>query len=404
VTIAGLRYWEPKIDIQVVRGIPAQVTPSINERIISFELDDDHSRDDKATLVLDNSDGKILDPGSLPFGIVMNVSFGYQGALTPPRVLQVRKAKGALRVGGVGPESGSHTASGGQITFDMRSRVWDMNVFRRLSSEEREDRQVLFVNTTRSDIVRTIARRHGYDGPSLLVEDLADEQVLEREVIPSTMTDAEYIADAARTRGWTFSVDVEGFHFHSPRRRQAEDSIEELAWFAGDPDVINWEIEGDLNVEGLLAASGGSRREQPNVEVATAEHEAGRRGLVAVQGSRRGRRDIQLAVPQPNSRQIEAIERSLSRSIDRFKLKLKLVGNPRVLARRHVKLRNFGPMVDGRWYVKIAKHSIRPSQVYITEIEASRQQPQSGGRRTVEVAVAEHEAGRRGLVSVNTSE
>ncbi len=62
---------------------------------------------------------------------------------------------------------------------------------------------------------------------------------------------------------------------------------------------------------------------------------------------------------------------------------MRLVGNPRVHPGTVLDLTNFGPLMDGPWWCWQANHSIRPGQVYITEVKASRRRPERRKRKGI---------------------
>jgi len=390
------------LDIRVARGVRPDVIPNLRDRLIEFELEDHAHLVDKATMSLDNGDGRLFTPSSIAFGIAFSISFGYVGALSPPRIYQVRKMSGAMRLGGVGAQTGPNTAAGGIVSLDMRSKLWDMNIFRGASGRGRQDRQLRFENVTVPDVVRALARRNGYVGTSQLIQnDMTNEPIHEDIVIPANASDAEWIREMARERGWVFDVDQDGLRFHSPDFRDAYDT-EELAWFAGDPDIIKWDIDGDMNVPQAVDISGASLREETRTgrfsqtggaerAEAQSDSENGAPGAasdslrsIASFTSSRTQRTVSseniFNVPDPTTQRAARAERAINDATKRWKMSFELVGNPRVRARRKVILRNFGPLIDGEWYVKSAKHTYKANSVYRTFVEARRRGPAPGGR------------------------
>jgi hypothetical protein len=380
MSIRTYRYWEPVLNIRVFRGFPESVIPDLRWRITSFELEDVRSGLDIIKMDLDNSDGKLLDPQSYAAGIVFKVSFGYPGALSPPRIMQCRKVSGALRVGGLGEASGLNTTAGGIVTLTLKSQVWDLNLQRALASAEGNiDRELLIDDMTIPDVVRNIARRYGYDGPSLHVEDSPNEG-REKFSRPARFSSAEWIDKKARDRDWVFRIDSDGFHFHSDDfEYPMEGGDEELSWFRGDPDVIEWGIENDLNIPQNVAVGTGNVRTETGVSTFETGTTGGSTslGLFRTESGKKGKSQQMLypnlMLTAPNEgRRVEQATKTFNKAKSRWKLNLRLVGNPNVRYGRKLKLRNFGPMVDGEWRVRKAIHTIRPGEVYLTEIGAVR--------------------------------
>ncbi len=410
MSIRNFRYWEPLLDLRVTSGFPAQLLPTFNDRIMSFETEDDHRKMDTATLTLDNSDGALLDIESMSLGIDMRVAYGYVGAMSIPRTLTCRKINGAMRVGGLGVHfQGPHTAAGGAVALQLRSKIWKFNRFRALGNEEGDpDRVLIFRNTTIPGIVRVLAERNGFTPNQIIIDELEDETLFSTMTIPAILSDAEWIADQAKHRDWTFSVDADGFHFHKPGLDRIKDlQTEELIWFGGDPDVIEWEIEGDLNISQLIKA-GSTNKERgfakvkgPNLRSDKSETAGSTESAVIVELKRGGKllgRDSVASIARGKDFMSEKLERAVNRALNRWTMKLRLVGNPNIRARQGMDLLNFGPLIDGRWWIRKAKHSIRPGQVYITEVEAKRRSPQYGaGRKDRAAAKA---AGAQGTESV----
>jgi hypothetical protein len=381
MSIQAYRFWEPVLELRPFRGFPESIAKTIRDRVISFKLEDDKKFLDKVTLELDNGDGALLALESLAYGVTFKMFFGYPGAFSPPRLMQCRKIIGAARVGGLGKLSGPNTAAGGIVQMELKSQIWNMNLHRALSFIDSEkDRSLILEKTTIPNAVRTIARRYGFDGPSLFVEDLPYEPIIEKGSIPSKFSFAEWVLDQARRRHWVFRINSDGFHFHSDEFEPqfGNTYMEDLTWFSGDPDVISWEITSDLNVP-----------QDVEVRLSDARKEAAFAQLLATKAS--GATTTVTAILQLNTKDgvsglspnlmlsgsnrksvVEQFVSQMSRAANAWKLKMRLVGNPKVCAGRKLNLRNFGPLVDGVWTTTKATHDIRPNQVYITEIDARR--------------------------------
>lgn len=392
------------MEIVPARGFREQVTTNFRDRVISFTLEDDFKKHiDKAELILNNNDGALMDMQSLALGVVFTINFGYIGALAPPRIMQCRKMKGAFRIGGLGAESAPNTTAGGLVTLELQSQVWDMNLYRgvsKLRSAEdqqlvgvQEDRQYLFIKKTVPEIVRELARTQGYDGTSLIVQDLDNETPLDRYVIPADFSAAEWIANQAKERGWVFAIDSDGLHFHEPEFEIANADTVELSWFRGDPDVISWELDGDLNVPQNVQVRGTDLRSELVIGTAngsvganTPDRNVAEVGkvrnsfLIDNKGakSKRLSPDLLISTTNPSRQQLIKAQRVINRSANKWKLKMTVVGNPNIKARRTLTLKNFGPLVDGVWFIRKAVHKYAANQVYITEIEAKRKAPGQG--------------------------
>jgi hypothetical protein len=404
MSIKNYQFWNPVLDVRALQGFPKEIGDEIRDRVLSFELKDKRHLLDEIKLTVDNSDGRLLSPAYLGLGMSFKVAYGYPG-LMAVRAMQCRKINGAARVGGLGINSGPNTAAGGSLTLILKSRIWDMNFERAVSAQEgslaeRED--LLINNSTVPDVVREIARRHGYRDSNLFVEDFNDEPILEESSIPSKYSSAEWISEQAQRRGWTFAIDEVGFHFHSSSYAPATEAggVEDLSWFNGDPDVIKWNIKGDLNIPQGLQKAGIENEnkvhktegasgpavttlknvgsgvtlgyDRPFVDEDILEGEANMSYEIPTVTKGKMSPTVALNLGSPTKQSAEKSALFFENSAKRWKLQMQLVGNPKVSARKKIFLRNFGPLIDGSWIVRECTHSIKPNQVYITELEAVR--------------------------------
>jgi hypothetical protein len=378
MTVKDYRYWEPTVDTRVYRGF-SYALPNLRDRITDFRLEDARGMYDKAELSLNNNDGRLFDLNSLALGVVFKLTYGYVEALATPRIMQCRKMNGAARIGGLGQQSGPNTAAGGIVKLQLNSMLWSKNLSRALVNKTKStNRNLTIERDTVPNNVRRFAKIYGFDDDQIHIENLSDEPLLVENTIPARASLTEWINELAKRRGWIFKIDAEGFHFHS---RDFEypfvdgDDIIDLTWFDGSPDVIEWSIDGDINVPQGVQVAGGSIRDEVNFGQAEVSH-ADRisfalRNQKSTASSRAISPDLLFSASNPG-RVPEKLERFLWSAADRWKLNIKLVGNPRVRWGKKLNLRNFGPLVDGLWRVTKAVHTIRPNDVYFTEIGVRR--------------------------------
>src|SRR3990172_7820412 len=101
MTIQGLRTFEPQLELTVISGFSTSLFPSLRDRVIECRLEDDKKKADRAVITFNNEDGALINISELAFGAVIDLSFGYPGAMSIPRRLSVRKIKGAVFSGSV---------------------------------------------------------------------------------------------------------------------------------------------------------------------------------------------------------------------------------------------------------------------------------------------------------------
>jgi len=318
----------------------------LNGRLVSFEYSEELGKaDEKVTLVFENSDGSMMALERIALGVAMDVSWGYPTLWSPVRRVIIRKIKGGV------PRSGARNAGGNAtVTYEGHGKLVDMN---RLVAT---DAVRLFRNTTISAVVAEIARRNGFSNGTTFVEDT--EQVHDTIAMMVGESEAQFLHRLARMeKNFHFSISDKGFHFGSER---LEDPLETITFFQG-PDVISFEVEGDFtlpNPDSLVAS-------RPTVggAIDKASGKTGA-GLVSRAGPATAERTRNLAafdeVLGPPSRTADktAIRRLESAAFNTWKLKLTVVGNPRLFVRTTLNLVNFGPLIDGLWFIRKVQHKI----------------------------------------------
>jgi len=204
-------------------------------------------------------------------------------------------------------------------------------------------------------------------------------------------TDAEFIADLARAEGFQFFIDSSGLHFH--RKNYAQEPIAELVYYSGDGagDFIDFHVEEDSKAKkGSVTAKGRDPATKKNLgEVGANETTEGRPTLGTNQSLYAGAVDQttgqiteRLAAPparaevSPSSAKTQAAAKRdavagyLKTQHEALKLKITIVGNTKVSARRIVKVSNIGKRLSGPWYVD--KCVNRPSAGFVQHLECSR--------------------------------
>ncbi len=401
MTLLGIDTREPRVTIRPL-GFSGFVGIDLMRRLVSFKYEEAIRETDKAELIFDNQDGVMAEPERIALGIAMEVGYGYPGLTARPRILTVRKMKGTLTrsAGGVPVASGGKVT----ITYEAHGRVTDLHKI--LRDETRTFRSVKI-----SDIVREVADRNGFRGPAAKIDDTPG--ILERVAMREDETEAQFLRRLAREAGpFDFRFTSFGFEFTSER---IAEPTEVLRFFDG-PDVIGVEIEGNF----VLPRPGTVRSKgfDPKIgEVVTSTAETAPLGTWRAVGSAesspvlsvehaRLRTAELIPVSKAKRKALNKAVRRLENTVNRqWKIKLTVVGNPRIRPRRTLQLENFGSLIDGPWFVREAKHSITASGGYTTEILASRKGPKrrrarTGGEDTVtnEVTTATGVAGVFGVI------
>lgn len=324
------------------------LTSLLESRFISLELIDTDSGGDKFKITIDNSDLAMLDDHRLSSGQVIRVSYGYLGAMTPPRDFVIKSVRGflELQIEGLSP----------------------------MTLMDREPRMRVFDGRRASDIVAWIAASYGYSGPLLHVEDsaLILDHVQQRE------TDARLIKRLAAKLRWLTYIDHTGFHFH-PRRLEMP-SIRQYAFMhevdGSHPggDIVGVpRFEADFaGKAGLIKIVGRDPVTGESWQVSASNDETDREGLgpnleIVDPAKARGRvmervsRSVTTGVPgtRATAEQIARGEYILS-SLGNYHVTINVVGDPQVSAKQIVELWGISDYLSGRYYVKECRTNFSP--------------------------------------------
>lgn len=396
---------EPQLVIRPMSGFDPAGARELRDRLLSFEYESTTKPIDVARLELDNTDGKLLSRESIVLGIGLEVQWGYVGSLCAPRLVTCKKIKGLAgerrSAGGMRPTRESLGGSG-KVFLECEARSHQMN--RMLAADgsapERQSGRMFF-NMTITDIVREIARVYGFEDDKILIEEPPHNPVRDFISIPADETDAQFVVRQANHFGFLFSADDFAFRFHS---RDFATGTTQFTYFMGDPDVMNYEIDGDLTLGAprRVSARGVNPRtgqivtfttdpldegpmNAPEAANETREREVGVPSQTLggmgqyVFGGVRSELDV-LTVSNASERAIDAAVRRQKAHADRkWKLKLELVGNPTVFSKQKVSLDGFGYLINGAWFLRKVTHKYTASNVYTTTIdEATRKSPGAG--------------------------
>ena len=114
------------------------VPAGLDGRVLSLVYEDTESKADKLTLELDNRDLSLFEREDLLGGALLEVSWGYRGAMAPPRRVVVQKTKG----------------------FEVL--ILEAHAVSVLM--HRQERTRRFEHQSASDVALLIAREHGFAG------------------------------------------------------------------------------------------------------------------------------------------------------------------------------------------------------------------------------------------------
>lgn len=335
-------------------------------RLLSFTYEDTDDDPPEVRLEFEAASGSLVRTETLALGLDLQISWGYPDSKAI-RDVTIRT------VAGIGSGSG-----GSKIEYVGRPTKLDrlhQNAGPALAGLP------VFENMTASAVAREIAGLVDLTGASTLIEDT--EQVYPLLAMRSNETPFQFMRRLAKLHNFTWGVSQSTFHFHS-RGFQPPPAVALLA--SGGPDVLEWKVEGDLTVysPSEVTVKGYDPKERhvivsehrPEGPVAVAMIDIGpfSAGAPAVGGARQNlvARETISTGDARNKAGLKAARLLRARADRQWKLNLRTIGYPDIMARTWIDFAGAGGWVDGRWYVRGVKHTIDGGG-YITEIlEATR--------------------------------
>jgi phage protein D len=321
-------------------------------RVLSLTYEDTEVKADKVTLELDNRDLRLFDREDLLGGALLEVSWGYRGAMAPPRRVVVQKVKG-FEV----------------LTLEAHA----LSVL--LHREERTRR---FEHQRASDIAQAIAEEHGFRGALAVIEPTARIHELLNQ---AAETDAAFLRRLANREGYVFYVDDTGFHFHTENLRPAPTLV--LGWrTASDVAVTSISVENDvMRRVGKMSVRGRDPLTRTTLEGGANSDTAERTTLgegVAVVDPETGALSMEMRNASEAVRtnttgdpQQEANSRFKRAERPTLKLSVDTLGEPTLRAKTLVELRGLPTLLSGKYYVREVRHSVN-AEGYVCSLKLVR--------------------------------
>jgi len=325
-------------------------------RVLGLVFEESEAKSSKATLELDNSDLALFDRPELAGGAVLEVSWGYRGAMTPPARVVVRKLRGFQTL-----TLECHALSA-LLHREARTRAWTF--------------------TTVSAVVEQLAAQHGYAPPFTEID--ATDDLLD-VVSQAGETDAQFLRRLAGGHGFTFGIEGRTLRW-GRARRAGEAPI--LTWFGdrGRGDVISVRLESDHAARvGRVEVRGRDPLLKSTIRAsassAHADGAAGRDELEVLDpetgASSIKQRDTAVTVHSsaaatPMSAGREAARRSDAAARQAVRLAVQVVGDPQLGAKQLVEMRGISALLSGRYVVADAKHAVS-SGGYVTDLSLRRE-------------------------------
>jgi phage protein D len=317
-----------------------EATPAgLDGRVLSLVYEDTEAKADKLTLELDNRDMALFEREDLLGGALLEVSWGYRGAMAAPRRVVVQKMKG-FEV----------------LTLEAHALSILMH---------RHERTRRFEHQRASDVALAIAREYGFADAWTVIEATTR---LHDVLNQAAETDAALLRRLASREGYVFYLDDTGFHFHAEDLRPAPTHV--LGWRTGsDVPVTSISVENDvMHRAGKVSVRGRDPLTRSTREGAANSDTTERTTLgegVAVVDPETGALSMELRnaseAVRPDSTgdaQGEADSRFKKAERPTVKLTLGTLGEPTLRAKTLVELRGLPPLLSGKYYVTEVRHTV----------------------------------------------
>ena len=211
----------PGVRIRFVRDLDnledALIDPLVQDRLRSFEYQDETKKRSKVKMVFDNHHLALFDDSSgLLGGGILLVSWGYRDRMTQPHTVVLKKVHA------------------GQDTLTVEG--YDIGVF-----EGQVEQCRSFENMTRSEIAHQIADEQGFAEESRYIDDTQD--ILET-VVQAGWTNDVFLRRLADKEGYEYFINTKGLHFKEQHNDQAPTRV--LTWYGGKGTLISWSADGNL--------------------------------------------------------------------------------------------------------------------------------------------------------------
>lgn len=339
---------EPIVLVTVIPAGGKEVRLDLSDQILSFEYEDCEDKADQLKLTVDNHDLRNFDDPIWAQGNIIEASWGYPEALAPTRRCRIEKVTGFQEL--------SIEALGEELAMNqvVRNRI--------------------FENMSRSDVIKQIAREHGYNSPEVL--HIENTKTVRGQITQARLTDMQFISRLAHQEGMEWYVDFDGFHFH--KRNLAQRPLRVIEYTDSDhgvpKEVLSISIENDVvSKPGTVHVKSRDPQERRTIDtVASHETEQKRTALASVQAL--PGTDSNFLPPaflkmaqsfiMPSSERTEdGAQRTAAAEFRRsqhtaVKMTIEMLGDPNLLAKSVVEVRGVGKRLSQRYYVTEVKHTI----------------------------------------------
>lgn len=193
----------------------------IDGRVTGMTYIDSEKKADQFKLEIDNNDLSFFDDPVFRKGNALEVTWGYPGDMSPPRVAIIQKTTGARK-----------------LMVEARDCGVLLNRLTRCET---------YKSKSRSQIAAIVAERNGFGPDDQFIEDTKE---VEETTLQARLTDAQFLKRLAYKEGYEWFIDYDGFHFH--RRQVTLNAFRTFVWLgaAGNENgIISFNVENDISAK-----------------------------------------------------------------------------------------------------------------------------------------------------------
>lgn len=359
-SLFGIDKSRPIVRVRPVVGLSPELADEMPQKFTSFVFRDHHKKLDEISFTLIDDEDKYTNPINFALGAVIKVSFGYPSvSMFPERAFVIRRIRATLSQ--AKPPHGAKRR-GYQVTFEGHARSVRLGL--------KPSGGIAWQGSIR-DIVTQIAAKYGFreSETTLFLDNNVESYMFaapgdeDFRIQRSNESDGAFLQRLARALQFEFYVQQDGLHFHAPAQDQPVSF--ELDLNDNTAGVMAVDIEGDIRVP--IPRSMTAYAIHPTTrQVVFAKLESGETaGLISTavpaSGSPSAAQEL-ITVDEvralPYSQLFRAAAKFHERVKKAWKLTLRMVGEPRLHAKKTIALVNFSTLIDGAWYIEEIEHTV----------------------------------------------
>ncbi len=319
---------------------------NLTDRVISFQFTDREEGMDRLRLTVNNSDLANFDDPVFERGAKLRVAWGNGRSTAPPRDMVIKKVTGART-----------------LTVEAATKTG-------LAMDTVKKRRC-FENMRRSDVVRKIAKEHGFNNP-----DIEETPETFEELTQGNISDGQFMRKLSHLEGFEFFMDWSGFHWH--RRRTGQAPARVYQFFTGS-EIIDFDITNDVTRRpGRVTVKGRDPLGKTDIEASASNSEDADRdvmqGVTALVDGETAAISFtpeivyeetvasNVASQQDGEREAKGKFRKSAQGC--VKMALKLRGDPALVAKTVIKVGGLGKRVSGLYYIKEVSHTLSAAGGY----------------------------------------